>query len=120
MRYHQTFTRMPHTTPHPHSVFTSTAIDYLLQNLGIASLVLCGMIANQCVESSARDAAGLGYAVTMAADATTANSPEDQTAAEEVDALASSVSCHVTCRVVSCGVWCGVERPGRASPLSVG
>lgn len=59
-------------------------MDYLLQNLGIASLVLCGMISNQCVESSARDAAGLGYAVTMVADATTAHGPEDQAAAEEV------------------------------------
>lgn len=42
------------------------------------------MISNQCVESSARDAAGLGYAVTMVADATTAHGPDDQAAAEEV------------------------------------
>lgn len=62
----------------------STTIDYVLQNLGVSSLVVCGMISNQCVESSARDAAGLGYRVTMVSDATTAHTQDDQVAAEEV------------------------------------
>ena len=66
------------------SVFMSTIIDYVLQNLGVSSLVVCGMISNQCVESSTRDAAGLGYKVTMVSDATTAHTPDDQVAAEEV------------------------------------
>jgi len=66
------------------SVFMSTNIDYVLTNLGVFKLVLCGMVSNQCVESSARDAAGLGYEVVMVSDATAAHTPEDQRAAEEV------------------------------------
>jgi ureidoacrylate peracid hydrolase len=42
------------------SVFMSTKIDYILRNMEIASLVVVGMITNQCVESSVRDAADLG------------------------------------------------------------
>lgn len=44
----------------PGSVFMSSKIDYVLRNMGVTSLVLVGMITNQCVESSARDAADLG------------------------------------------------------------
>jgi ureidoacrylate peracid hydrolase len=41
----------------------STKIDYVLRNLGVTSVVLVGMITNQCVESTARDAADLGCVV---------------------------------------------------------
>merc|ERR1719343_1632781 len=51
------------------SVFNSTNIDYVLRNLGIEQLVLCGQLTNECVESTARDAADLGYFVTVAEDA---------------------------------------------------
>lgn len=51
------------------SVFMSTHIDYLLRNLGIKQLVLCGLITDQCVESAVRDACDLGYLVTLVPDA---------------------------------------------------
>jgi len=51
------------------SVFNSTNIDYVLRNLGIEQIVLCGQLTNECVESTARDAADLGYFVTVAEDA---------------------------------------------------
>lgn len=51
------------------SVFMSTHIDYLLRNLGIKQLVLCGLVTDQCVESAVRDACDLGYLVTLVPDA---------------------------------------------------
>lgn len=51
------------------SVFISTNIDYLLRNLGIRQLVLCGFLTDQCVESAVRDACDLGYLVTLVPDA---------------------------------------------------
>lgn len=50
------------------SVFISTNIDYLLRNLGIRQLVICGMLTDQCVESAVRDACDLGYLVTLVID----------------------------------------------------
>ena len=51
------------------SVFISTNIDYILRNLGVKQLVLCGMLTDQCVESAIRDACDLGYLVTQVTDA---------------------------------------------------
>lgn len=51
------------------SVFVSTHIDYLLRNLGVKQLVLCGLVTDQCVESAVRDACDLGYLVTLVPDA---------------------------------------------------
>ena len=51
------------------SVFISTHIDYLLRNLGVRQLVLCGLLTDQCVESAVRDACDLGYLVTLVPDA---------------------------------------------------
>lgn len=51
------------------SVFQSTNIDYILRNLGTRNLVICGQLTNQCVESAVRDAADLGYLVTVLEDA---------------------------------------------------
>ncbi len=51
------------------SVFVSTHIDYILRNLGVRQLVLCGLITDQCVESAIRDACDLGYLVTQVTDA---------------------------------------------------
>lgn len=47
------------------SVFNSTVMDYLLRNLGVRHLVLCGALTDQCVEHAVRDACDLGYLVTM-------------------------------------------------------
>jgi nicotinamidase-related amidase len=51
------------------SVFVSTHIDYILRNLGIRQLVLCGFVTDQCVESAVRDACDIGYLVTLVTDA---------------------------------------------------
>lgn len=59
------------------SVFLSTNIHYVLRNLNIEQVVLCGQLTNQCVESAARDAADLGYFVTIPYDACAALSAED-------------------------------------------
>ncbi|MDB5524526.1 MAG: isochorismatase [Rhizobium sp.] len=58
------------------SVFVSTHIDYILRNLGVKQLVLCGLLTDQCVESAIRDACDLGYLVTLVPDACATMSPE--------------------------------------------
>ncbi|PDT64358.1 isochorismatase [Bradyrhizobium ottawaense] len=58
------------------SVFVSTHIDYLLRNLEIKQLVLCGLVTDQCVESAVRDACDLGYLVTLVPDACVTYSQE--------------------------------------------
>ncbi|MFO1122496.1 MAG: isochorismatase family cysteine hydrolase [Hyphomicrobiales bacterium] len=50
-------------------VFNSTAIDYVLRNMGIRFLVVAGVVTDQCVDMAVRDAADRGYAVSVAADA---------------------------------------------------
>ncbi len=51
------------------SVFISTNIDYVLRNLGVVSLVVAGVLTDQCVDSTVRDACDLGYLVTVVTDA---------------------------------------------------
>ena len=51
------------------SVFISTKIDYVLRNLGVRYLIVCGVLTDQCVESAVRDACDLGYLVTLVPDA---------------------------------------------------
>ncbi|WP_102957708.1 isochorismatase family cysteine hydrolase [Mangrovicella endophytica] len=62
------------------SVFISTNIDYVLRNLGVRQLVMCGVVSDQCVESAVRDACDLGYLVTLVPDACATYSPERQEA----------------------------------------
>ncbi len=58
------------------SVFISTNIDHVLHNLGIRSLIIAGIMTDQCVESAVRDACDLGYLVTLVTDACTTESSE--------------------------------------------
>jgi len=58
------------------SVFISTNIDYVLRNLGIRSLIVAGLLTDQCVDSAVRDACDLGYLVTVATDACATHSEE--------------------------------------------
>ncbi|WAJ28178.1 isochorismatase family cysteine hydrolase [Antarcticirhabdus aurantiaca] len=62
------------------SVFISTNIDYVLRNLGIRQLVICGVVSDQCVESAVRDACDLGYLVTLVPDACATYSADRQAA----------------------------------------
>ncbi|MGC2200581.1 MAG: isochorismatase family cysteine hydrolase, partial [Stellaceae bacterium] len=54
----------------------STNIDYVLRNLGVRSLIIAGLMTDQCVESAVRDACDLGYLVTLVTDACTTSSAE--------------------------------------------
>jgi len=58
------------------SVFQSTNIDYVLRNLGVEQLVVCGQLTDQCVEGAVRDAADLGYLVSVVEDACGAESED--------------------------------------------
>jgi ureidoacrylate peracid hydrolase len=51
------------------SVFISTNIDYILRNLGVRSLIVAGVLTDQCIDSAVRDACDLGYLVTTVTDA---------------------------------------------------
>jgi nicotinamidase-related amidase len=57
------------------SPFNSTAIDRLLRNLDIETLLVCGVVTNGCVEGTVRDASDLGYQVVMVEDACAAVTP---------------------------------------------
>jgi nicotinamidase-related amidase len=57
------------------SPFNSTAIDRLLRNLDIDTLLVCGVVTNGCVEGTVRDASDLGYQVIMVEDACAAVTP---------------------------------------------
>lgn len=58
------------------SVFMSTNIDYVLRNLQVRSLVIVGVLTDQCVDSAVRDACDLGYLVTVVSDACATHSAE--------------------------------------------
>ncbi len=49
-------------------IFNSTNIDYVLRNLDIRYLVVFGVLTEQCVESTVRDAADRGFLVTEVED----------------------------------------------------
>ena len=51
------------------SVFISTNIHYVLGNLGMKHVIVCGVLTDQCVDSTVRDACDLGYLVTLVTDA---------------------------------------------------
>ena len=58
------------------SVFNATNIEYILKNMGISQLVLCGVYTEQCVESAVRDACDKGFLVSLVEDACATNSEE--------------------------------------------
>ena len=58
------------------SVFISTNIDYVLRNLGVRSLILAGILTDQCIDSAVRDACDLGYLVTVPTDACATHNAE--------------------------------------------
>ena len=53
---------LPKTTS---SVFNSTTLHYVLGNLGVKHLILCGCVTDQCVAHAVMDACDLGYLVTL-------------------------------------------------------
>jgi ureidoacrylate peracid hydrolase len=51
------------------SAFNSTSLNLILHNLGVDTLIACGVITNGCVESTVRDARDLGYKPIIVGDA---------------------------------------------------
>lgn len=51
-------------------------MDYILRNLNVEQLVVCGQLTDQCVESAVRDGADLGYLVSVVEDACGAHSED--------------------------------------------
>jgi nicotinamidase-related amidase len=56
------------------NAFFTTNLQQLLTSAGVVEVVLCGIRTEQCVETTARAASGMGYEVTFVTDAT-ATSP---------------------------------------------
>jgi nicotinamidase-related amidase len=58
------------------SAFNSTVLDRLLRNMGIANLIIVGVVTNGCVESTTRSAAELDFGTVVVSDATAAMAPQ--------------------------------------------
>jgi nicotinamidase-related amidase len=58
------------------SPFSSTTLDYLLRNIGIHTLVVIGLLTDQCIDHTVKDAADRGYRVVCLHDACQAETPE--------------------------------------------
>ncbi|GIT21966.1 MAG: hypothetical protein CM1200mP40_16480 [Gammaproteobacteria bacterium] len=67
------------------SGFANTDLDFLLKQNGLDHVVLAGMRANTCIESTARYAVELGYHTTMLTDAVGAFNMREMEAAVEID-----------------------------------
>lgn len=67
------------------SGFANTDLDLLLKQHCITQVIVVGLIANTCIESTSRFAAELGYHVTLVKDATAAASDEAMRAAHELN-----------------------------------
>lgn len=57
---------------HFHSAFIGTDLEARLRGAGITTLVITGLVANHCVESTARMAGNLGFDTYVVGDATAA------------------------------------------------
>lgn len=57
---------------HVHSAFIGTDLEARLRGAGITTLVITGLVANHCVESTARMAGNLGFDTYVVGDATAA------------------------------------------------
>jgi nicotinamidase-related amidase len=76
------------TVIHEHwaqSGFANTDLDFQLKQHKVSHVITVGLLANTCIESTARFAMELGYHVTLVRDATAAFSPEMMRAAHELN-----------------------------------
>jgi len=65
-----------HVTKHRFSGFWDTELDSILRNMGVRTLFLAGVNADQCVMTTLEDASFLGYDVLMLRDCVATTSPE--------------------------------------------
>jgi nicotinamidase-related amidase len=68
------------------SGFANTDLDFLLKQKRISRVIIIGLIANTCIEGTARTAVDLGYHVTLVRDATAAFNHDAMHAAHDVNA----------------------------------
>jgi len=57
-------------------VFNATNLDYILRNMNITGLFVCGVYTNECVSTTVRDASDRGFYTTLIADACTTVTPD--------------------------------------------
>jgi nicotinamidase-related amidase len=100
-------------------VFNGTNIEYVLRNLGIANLIVAGVITSGCVEVAVRDAADRGFSVTLAEDACASWSEEMEQAAIRAmsEIYAKVLSTDETIRLLS--VSAEANGIGRVEPVAV-
>lgn len=67
------------------SSFANTDLDVQLRQHRITHVILIGLVANTCIETTGRYASEFGYHVTLVRDATAAFSPEAMHAAHEIN-----------------------------------
>lgn len=67
------------------SGFANTDLDQQLKQHGISQIIVVGLLANTCIESTGRYAMELGYHVTLVRDATAAFTKEMMHAAHELN-----------------------------------
>jgi nicotinamidase-related amidase len=70
---------------HWSSGFANTDLDVQLRQHGISKIILIGLIANTCVESTGRYGSEFGYHVTLVRDATAAFNQQAMHAAHEIN-----------------------------------
>jgi nicotinamidase-related amidase len=85
----------PDLTPQPDDIvvkehfgssgFAGTDLDFHLKQLGLQKLIVVGMVANTCIETTAKFGTELGYHVTLVKDATAAFTREEITLAHTVN-----------------------------------
>jgi nicotinamidase-related amidase len=57
-------------------VFNATNIEYILRNMGITGLFICGVYTNECVSTTVRDACDRGFYTTLINDACATVTPQ--------------------------------------------
>ncbi|WP_168792750.1 isochorismatase family cysteine hydrolase [Paraburkholderia aromaticivorans] len=67
------------------SGFANTDLDFQLKQKGITHVIVVGLLANTCIESTSRFAMELGYHVTLVRDATAAFTQEMMRSAHELN-----------------------------------
>ena len=63
------------TAKHSYSAILGTDLDYVLRNQDVKTVLVCGTITNFCVDSTARDAFGLGYHLVIISDCCSSDNP---------------------------------------------
>jgi nicotinamidase-related amidase len=57
-------------------VFNATNLEYILRNMGITGLFVCGVYTNECVSTTVRDASDRGFYTTLINDGCATVTPE--------------------------------------------